>query len=123
MPETLNGVKESMVRPRVRVSGASVDGEVDLVSYKAAKNADKVRSIIIKALGSGVSSNDVSRLFPGAAASSSQASRLWVKEGLAMLEKLRGRDLSGEDFFCLMIDGIHLGSDVMAVAALGITTD
>jgi transposase-like protein len=120
---TLNGVKESVVRPRVRVSGASVDGEVDLVSYKAAKNADKVRSMIIKALGSGVSSNDVSRLFPGAAASSSQASRLWVKEGLAMLEKLRGRDLSGEDFFCLMIDGIHLGSDVMAVAALGITTD
>jgi len=79
--------------------------------------------LITLALGSGVSSNDVGRLFAGNAASSSSVSRLWVTEGLARLDTLRARDLSGEDFFCLMIDGIGLGADVMAIAALGITTD
>lgn len=120
---TLNGRKEAVIRPRVRQKGVGTDGEVELLSYKAGKDADEVRGLITLALGSGVSSNDVGRLFAGSASSSSSASRLWVTEGLARLDTLRARDLSGEDFFCLMIDGIGLGSDVMAIAALGITTD
>ncbi len=120
---SLNGSKEPVIRPRVRKRGVGTEGEIELVSYKAGQSADNVRNLITLALGAGVSSNDVGRLFEGNAASSSSASRLWVKEGLARLETLRTRDLSGEDFFCLMIDGISLGADVMAVAALGITTD
>lgn len=119
----LLGKKEEVMRPRVRLSGVSVGGEVDLVSYKAAGRADEIHELIVRAMEAGVSSNDMGRLCPGMPASSSQASRLWAKEGLVMLETLRSRDLSGEDFFCLMIDGIRLGSDVTAVAALGITTD
>lgn len=118
----LNGSKEPIIRPRVRRSGVP-KGEVDLVSYKAGKSADAIHTLILKALGSGVSSNEVGKLCPGNATSSSNVSRLWAKEGLKRLEQLRSRNLSGEDIFCLMIDGIHLGSDVMAVAALGITTD
>lgn len=120
---TFNGRKEPVIRPRVRRTGVVANGEVELVSYKAGKSADEVRNLITMALGAGVSSNDVGALFKGNVTSSSSASRLWVKEGLARLETLRTRDLSGEDFFCLMIDGISLGADVMAVAALGITTD
>jgi len=120
---TLNGSKESVIRPRVRKKGIGSDGEVELLSYKAGKNADEVRNLITLALGAGVSSNDVGELFAGNASSSSSASRLWVTEGLARLDTLRARDLSSEEFFCLMIDGISLGSDVTAVAALGITTD
>jgi len=120
---TLNGSKESVIRPRIRKRGASAGGEVELLSYKAGKNADEIQRLIVLALESGVSSNEVGRLFPGSASSSSAASRLWLKEGLSRLETLRSRDLSKDDFFCLMIDGIGLGSDITAIVALGITTD
>jgi len=119
----LNGRKEAVIRPRVRKRGGGAEGEIELVSYKAGKSADNVRNLITMALGAGVSSNDVGRLFKGNTASSSSASRLWVTKGLARLDTLRARDLSGEDFFCLMIDGIRLGSEITAIAALGITTD
>ena len=39
------------------------------------------------------------------------------------MNQLRGRGIGNEDFFCLMLDGVTLGSDMTAIVALGITVD
>ena len=115
------GRKLHVKRPRVvRKEG----GEAKLVSYSAGKSGDEVKSLIIEALAAGVSSREVGRLFPDSGcASSTSACRLWATEGLRRFEELRGRELGGEDFFCLMLDGIAISSDMTAVVALGITSD
>ena len=48
---------------------------------------------------------------------------LWVKEGVKKIEELRGREISGESFFGLMLDGICLSRDFTAVVAIGMTCD
>lgn len=119
----LNGIEEKIVRPRVR-RGIGEDNEVKLLSYTAAKNGDDIVRRILMTLRAGVSSRDAAGLeFGGLFGSKSSISRLWVSEGLKRIESLRSRELSGESFFCLMLDGIKLGADLTAIAAMGITND
>jgi transposase-like protein len=117
----LEGRKIAVKRPRVTKKGG---GEAKLLSYSAGKSGDEVKKLIIEALAAGVSSREVGRLLPDSGRSSStSASRLWAEEGLRRLDELRGRELSGEDFFCLMLDGVVLSEDLTALVALGITVD
>ncbi len=120
----LNGVYKEVIRPRVRYSSGGNNCEKNLLSYVAAKNGDEVASMILRALNAGVSSRDMKKVHLGVAgANRSSVSRLWIAEGLRRIEILRGRELSGENFFCLMLDGVELSSDLTAIVALGITTD
>jgi transposase-like protein len=119
----LNGMEEEVIRPRVRKkSGKGKEGR--LLSYLAARNGDDVTNRILRALVAGVSSRDAVGLEPGGLfRSKSSVSRLWISEGLKMLESLRSREIGDEEFFCLMLDGIRLSCDLTALAAMGITKD
>ena len=48
-------------------------------------------------------------------------SRLWQQAGDKFISELRSRDLSKENWVGLMLDGIRLSSDQLAIVALGIT--
>ncbi len=119
---TIGGLNERIIRPRVRKKTQEGSKEFNLKSYRAASKSEELHAALLRALMLGVSSRDQARLYPEFKnISKSSVSRLWLKEGLKFLEKLRGRDLSGESFFALMLDGIELSSDLTAVAALGVT--
>jgi transposase-like protein len=120
----LEGRSERVVRPRVRRKTAGGSEEMRLESYSAAKDAGAVREALLRAFAANVSGRDQKRLYPESPLTSkSYVSRLWVKEGLKKVEELRGRELSGESFFGLMLDGIKLSDDLTAVVAIGMTCD
>ena len=120
----LDGCSERVVRPRVRHKTANGSEEMRLASYNAAKDAGAVREAILRALVAGVSGREQKRLYPESPLTSkSSVSRLWVKEGAKKIEELRGREISGEFFFGLMLDGIWLSGDLTAVVAIGMTCD
>ena len=116
--------KERVERPRVRRKTAGGSEEVRLKSYAAAKDAGAVREALLRALVAGVSSREQRRLYPESPMTSkSCVTDLWVKEGVKKIEELRGREISGESFFGLMLDGICLSRDFTAVVAIGMTCD
>ena len=107
-----------------RSTGGRDSEEVRLESYNAAKHAGAVREAILRALVAGVSGRDQRRLYPESPMTSkSSVSRLWVKEGAKKIGEFRGREISGEFFFGLMLDGIWLSEDLTAVVAIGMTSD
>jgi transposase-like protein len=55
--------------------------------------------------------------------SSASVSRLWRQEGEKALTAFRERDIVRADWLALMLDGIHLADDLMAVVALGVAED
>lgn len=118
--------REAIVRPRVRQKND--DGrnqEVTLATYEAARCPDQLRDSITKALIAGVSTRDVATTqkeeAPGL--SKSNVSRHWQSVGHKFVDELRGKDLSQIDWAILMIDGIRLSKDELAVVAVGITTE
>jgi putative transposase len=119
------GRREEVVRPRVRQSESNgSSSEVTLESYRSAGNPDELQASIISALMAGVSTREVKRIQPGApGVGRSNVSRYWQKAGANFVEELRGRDLAERDWAILMLDGIRLSSDQLAVAAVGITAD
>ncbi len=120
----LEGRNERVDRPRVRRKTSDGSKEVHLASYAAARDTGAVRDALMRALMANVSGRDQKMVYPESPLTSkSSVSRLWVKEGLKKVEELRGRDLSGESFFGLILDGIKLSDDLTAVVAIGMTCD
>lgn len=120
----LNGIQSTVMRPRVRKKSGGRSKEYNLKSYESGKDGDEVKDMILRAFLAGVSGRDQKKLYPGTPfASKSSVSRLWVTKGVEKLAELRTRDISGEDFFSLVLDGIGLGDDLTAIVALGITVD
>lgn len=120
------GSREEIVRPRVR--RRNDDGstaEVVLSSYHAASCPAQLRESIVGALVAGVSTRDVADVqstdAPGF--SKSNVSRHWQAVGHKFVDELRSRDLSEKDWAILMLDGIRLSKDQLAIVAIGITTD
>ena len=118
--------REPIVRPRVRQRNA--DGgseEVTLATYEAARCPEQLRESITKALIAGVSTRDIATTenekAPGL--SKSNVSRHWQSVGHKFVDQLRGKDLSQQDWVILMIDGIRLSKEQLAVVAVGITTE
>ena len=120
----LEGRAERVERPRVRRKADDESEEVHLASYAAAKDAGAVREALMRALKANVSGRDQRLVYPGSPLTSkSSVSRMWMRESLKKVEELRGRELSGESFFGLMLDGIKLSKDLTAVVAIGMTCD
>lgn len=120
------GEREEIVRPRVRER--QEDGssrEVSLASYRAASNPDHLHESIVSALVAGVSTRDVADVHqekaPGV--SKSNVSRHWQSAGHKFVDALRGRDISVHDWAIVMIDGIRLSKEHLAIVAIGITSD
>lgn len=120
----VDGRTEAVRRPRIRRPNAAGEEEMPLVSYEAAQDAGAVRDALLRAIAAGVSTRQAGRIFPGSpACSSSSVSRLWVEEGRKLFAAFRERDLAGEVWFALMVDGVHLADSLVAIVAVGLTVD
>ncbi len=119
------GEREEVVRPRVRQKcsdGAS--HEVELTSYRVAKDPEQLQAQIVQAIVSGVSARSIEELKPNSpGVKRSNVSRLWQQAGSRFIEPLRGKNLSSITWCALMLDGIRLSKDQTAVVALGIDSD
>jgi transposase-like protein len=117
--------REEIVRPRVRrrteEGGAE---EVTLASYRAASCPEQLQESIVTALMAGVSTREVAQVQPGSpGVSKSNVSRLWQSVGHKFVDELRGKKLIEQDWAILMLDGIRLSKDQLAVVAIGITAE
>lgn len=121
----VDGQREAICRPRVR--RRTEDGgtaEVPLATYQAANCPEQLRESIVSALVAGVSTREVAEVKPNSpGVGKSNVSRLWQSVGHKFVDELRGKNLAGKDWAILMLDGIRLSKDQLAIVAIGITTD
>ena len=119
------GRRQDIVRPRVRRRSGEREEEVQLATYANAKEPGELRARILEAFSVGVSGRDQSRLHgqatPGT--SKSEVSRLWRREGAKRLAEFRERSIVRDDWLILMLDGVWLDKELMAVVALGVAED
>ena len=117
------GRREEVVRPRVRRHQRDgTSSEVTLESYQSASDPEQLEASIISALMAGVSTRDMKQVKPSSpGVGKSNVSRYWQRVGNEFVEQLRGVNLSKENWVVLMLDGIRLSKEQLAVAAVGIT--
>ena len=123
--------REEVSRPRVR--GRTDDGaneEVVLNSYRAAQDPSEVQRLLLEAMLAAGSTRKVGNLVKAQRGSSrSQMSRLWRAVGREKFAELRHRSLEADgdgkrrDWLALVLDGIVLADDLVAIVAVGITVD
>ena len=119
------GEREEVVRPRVRrTNGDGTSEEVELASYRAAKDPQQLQTQIVRAIVAGVSTRGVQEIKPNSpGVKRSNVSRLWQEAGSKFVESLRSKDLKATTWCALMLDGIRLSKDQTAVVALGIDSE
>jgi len=120
------GRREDIKRPRVR--SLKEDGEseeVRLKTYQWAQDKTELKRQILTALACGVSGREQKRLHPtaGAGTSKSAVSRLWIEASQKQVEEFRSRNIKRADWLVLMLDGLALGTDLLAIVAMGIGLD
>jgi len=118
------GRREEIVRPRVRRKKRNgKTEEVHLETYAAAGDPGQLDDMLVRALIAGASGRDMKNVHPDSPKTSrSSVSRLWAKQGARLVEQLRARDIASHDWLALMLDGIRLSKEQLAVVALGITS-
>ena len=118
----IDSEREELQRPRVRRSkGSGVTQEVELSSYRVAKDPSQLQAQIVQAIVAGVSTRELETIKPQSpGVKRSNVSRLWQEAGAKFVESLRGRDLTASRWCVLMLDGIRLSKDQVAIAAIGI---
>lgn len=119
------GRREEITRPRVRrTKGDGSTEEVHLDTYASAQEAGQLDDMLLRAIIAGASGRQMKEVHPESPKTSkSSVSRLWKREGAKLVERLRTRDIASLDWLVLMLDGIRLSKEQMAVVALGITRD
>ena len=123
--------REATPRPRVRQQMAGqLSEEVTLMSYRAAQDRSEAHRLLIEAMLAAGSTRKVGKLVEDQRGSSrSQLSRLWRQVGREEFAELRHRPLAvdekGEhrDWLAIMLDGVVLANDLVAIVAVGITVD
>ena len=123
--------REAVQRPRARRQKAEgTTEEVALQSYRAAQDPGEAHRLLTEAMLAAGSTRKVGRLVNHQRGSSrSQLSRLWRDVGREKFAQLRHRSLAqGEDgkaldWLALMLDGIELSADLVAIVAVGILVD
>jgi putative transposase len=107
--------------PRVR---SLAGGEIPLRSYDAVRGTGQVDDVLLKRVLYGISCRNyeaAAESVPGAIGlSSSTVSRGFIQASATTLREFQERDLSGEDFVALFLDGKTF-ADATMVIALGIT--
>ena len=121
----VEGRRERVTRPRVRQTKEDGGtGEVRLATYASAQEPGQLDDMLLRAIIAGASGREMKQVHPDSPKTSkSSVSRLWKKEGVRLVERLRTRDIASRDWFVLMLDGIRLSKDQLAVVALGIASD
>ena len=93
-------------------------------TYDAARQRDELHEMVLRAMGAGVSSREVSRVHPESpGVSKSNVSRLWKQAGAKQIEKLRSQDIASPDWLVMMLDGIVLSKEQTAIVAIGVAAD
>ncbi len=122
--------REDIVRPRVRQRvGDDTTEEVTLNSYAAAQDASEAQRLLLEALVARSTRKVGNVVGKQRGSSKSSVSRLWQKVGREKFAQLRGRSLEVDsngkprNWLALMLDGVGLAKDVLAVVALGITVE
>ena len=122
-----HGGKIEVERPRVR----GVDGrEVTIPSWETAAQEDWLGRWAMNLMLINVSTRRFGRAVrlpegdvpapPGSGVSKSAASRRFVALSAARLADFMAADLSALDLLVVQIDGLHLGDDLVLVAAIGV---
>ena len=122
-----HGGKIEVERPRVR----GVDGrEVTIPSWETAAQEDWLGRWAMNLMLINVSTRRFGRAVrlpegdvpapPGSGISKSAASRRFVALSAARLADFMAADLSALDLLVVQIDGLHLGDDLVLVAAIGV---
>jgi len=119
------GMREDVIRPRVRKRNADGSSEeIPLATYRAASDPAQLQASIVNALMHGVSTRDMKNVKPNSpGVGKSNVSRHWQSVGHKFVEELRDRDLSQKNWVVLMLDGIRLSQEQLAIVAIGITAD
>jgi len=125
-PIGFHGGKVAVPRPRLRQGGQ----EVTLPSWERAVAEDWLGRWAMNLMLVGVTTRRFGRAVrlpegdvpagPGAGGSKSVASRRFVALSAERMAAWLAEDLSGLDLLAVQIDGIHLGEDLLLVAAVGI---
>ena len=126
-PIGFHGGKVPVARPRVRERGGK---EVALPSWERAAGEDWLGRWALNLMMVGVPTRRFGRAVrlpegdvpagPGAGVSRSAASRRFVALSAERMAAWMARDLSGLDLLAVQIDGIHVGEDLVLLAAVGI---
>ena len=118
----LDGQKVPIRVPRVR----SEQAEIPLRSYPALHGTGEADEALLRRVLYGISCRNyetAARAIPGAIGlSSSSVSRGFVTASAAKLKEFQERDLSGEPYVALFLDGKSF-ADTLLVIALGVTAD
>lgn len=123
--------REPTTRPRVRRQVAEeASEEVELTSYRAAQDRSEAHRLLIEAMLAAGATRKVGKLVGGQRGSSrSQLSRLWRQVGREKFSELRHRPLAvnedgkHRDWLAVMLDGVVLAKDLVAIVAVGITAN
>jgi putative transposase len=123
---TLGGRKVALERPRVRTTDNT---EVTLATWEAATASELLSEHMVAAMLAGVSCRDYAHValepvgdVDQSATEKSAVSARFVTATKERLAELRGRDLSGEQWLVVFIDGFDFAGQTM-VGALGVTAD
>lgn len=117
------GRKEAIKRPRVRERQADgSEREVLLETYAAARQQKNIEAQVMAFMEEGLSTRSAERM-SGQAMSASEISRRFIAHSAGRVEQLRSRDLSGDEYLGLMIDGVFLTHELVVVVALAIRKD
>ncbi len=119
----LAGQKVPIRVPRVR----GADGEIPLESYrKLHRSTGEIDETVFRRVLYGISCRNYEKAaesIPGAIGlSSSTVSRSFIEASTSQLKAFQERDLSGEDYVALFLDGKSF-ADTMMVVAMGVTLD
>jgi hypothetical protein len=114
------GQKVAVERPRVRTREGV---ELELSSYARLQHDGRRQRAVREGIVAGLTSRNYRRavesVIDGYGIEKSSVSREFVQASAAQLNKLCERKLDGLDLVAILIDGIHLGKQVLVVA-LGI---
>ncbi len=115
-----SGQKVAVERPRVRTREGQ---EVALTSYARLQDDGRRQRAVREGIVAGLTSRNyrraVASVLEGYGIEKSSVSRQFVQASAAQLKKLCEKKLHGLDLVAILIDGIHLGKQVLVVA-LGI---
>jgi len=116
------GRKVALERPRVRTREGQ---EVELDSYARSQHDGRRQRAVREGIVAGLTSRNyrqaVQCVVEGYGIEKSSVSREFVQASAAQLQELCEKKLDGLDLVAILIDGIHLGQQVL-VMALGIET-
>jgi len=123
--------REQVKRPRVRQrTDEGTTEEVELQSYRGGQDSSEAHRLLIEAMLAAGSTRKVGKLVKHQRGSSrSQVSRLWRQVGREKFAELRHRSLTEDDdgrrrsWLALMLDGIMLADDLVAIVAVGVTVE